>query len=79
MKAVIQRVRSASVESGGEEVSRIGPGLLVLFGVGRGEAEALAIALHAISVVPVTIIGLILAWKYGFSMPRAADEPEDQS
>ncbi len=39
MKAVIQRVRSASVESGGEEVSRIGPGLLVLFGVGRGDTE----------------------------------------
>ncbi len=39
MKAVIQRVRSASVESGGTEVSRIGPGLLVLLGVGRGDTE----------------------------------------
>jgi D-aminoacyl-tRNA deacylase len=39
MKAVIQRVRSAAVEVEGEEVSRIGPGLLVLLGVGRGDGE----------------------------------------
>ena len=39
MKAVIQRVRSAAVETGGKEVSRIGPGLLVLLGVGRGDGE----------------------------------------
>ncbi|MDP8236547.1 MAG: D-aminoacyl-tRNA deacylase [Candidatus Erginobacter occultus] len=39
MKAVIQRVRSASVAVAGEEVSRIGPGLLVLLGVGRGDTE----------------------------------------
>ncbi len=40
MKAVIQRVRSASVAIEGEEVSRIGPGLLVLLGVGRGDTES---------------------------------------
>jgi len=42
MRAVIQRVRSAAVEVKGEEVSRIGTGLLVLLGVGRedGEREA---------------------------------------
>ncbi len=39
MKAVIQRVRSASVEVAGREISRIGPGLLVLLGVGRGDSE----------------------------------------
>ncbi len=33
MRAVIQRVREAAVEIGGERVSRIGPGLLVLLGV----------------------------------------------
>lgn len=42
MRAVVQRVRSASVAVGGEEVARIGPGLLVLLGVavGDGPAEA---------------------------------------
>ena len=33
MRAVVQRVKSASVGVEGEEVSRIGPGLLVLLGV----------------------------------------------
>ena len=40
MKAVIQRVRSASVAVGSDEVSRIGPGVLVLLGVGRGDTES---------------------------------------
>ena len=39
MKAVIQRVKTAAVEAEGREVSRIGPGLLVLIGVGRGDGE----------------------------------------
>ncbi len=33
MRAVVQRVREASVQIGGEVVSRIGPGLLVLLGI----------------------------------------------
>lgn len=33
MRAVVQRVREASVQVGGEVVSRIGPGLLVLLGI----------------------------------------------
>jgi D-tyrosyl-tRNA(Tyr) deacylase len=37
MKAVIQRVRSASVEVEGKTVGEIGAGLLVLLGVGRGD------------------------------------------
>jgi D-tyrosyl-tRNA(Tyr) deacylase len=37
MRALVQRVSEASVSVGGEEVSRIGPGLLVLLGVGRGD------------------------------------------
>ncbi len=37
MKAVVQRVRSASVEVEGREVSSIGPGMLVLLGVARDD------------------------------------------
>jgi len=35
MKAVIQRVREASVAVAGERVGAIGPGLVVLVGIGR--------------------------------------------
>ena len=46
MRAVIQRVKRASVDALGRRVSEIGPGLLVLLGVRRGDtaeaAEALA-------------------------------------
>jgi D-tyrosyl-tRNA(Tyr) deacylase len=38
MRAVVQRVREASVAVEGEEVGRIGPGMLVLLGVGREDA-----------------------------------------
>jgi D-aminoacyl-tRNA deacylase len=42
VRAVVQRVSRAAVRTDGEEVARIGPGLLVLLGVGQddGEAEA---------------------------------------
>ncbi len=40
MRAVLQRVHSASVAVEGEIVSRIGRGLLVLLGVGQGDSEA---------------------------------------
>jgi D-aminoacyl-tRNA deacylase len=40
MRAVVQRVREAAVSVAGERVSAIGPGLLVLLGVGREDAEA---------------------------------------
>jgi D-tyrosyl-tRNA(Tyr) deacylase len=39
MRAVVQRVIEASVTVAGEEVSRIGKGLLVLLGVGQGDTE----------------------------------------
>lgn len=39
MKAVIQRVSSASVVVDGEQVGAIGPGLLVLLGVGRSDTS----------------------------------------
>jgi len=40
MKAVIQRVTRASVEVEGRTVGTIGPGLLVLLGVAKGDGEA---------------------------------------
>ncbi len=40
MRALIQRVARASVSAGGEPAASIGPGLLVLLGVGRDDAEA---------------------------------------
>jgi D-tyrosyl-tRNA(Tyr) deacylase len=39
MRAVVQRVLEASVSVDGEIVGRIGPGLVVLLGVGRGDGE----------------------------------------
>jgi D-tyrosyl-tRNA(Tyr) deacylase len=40
VKAVVQRVRRASVSVAGAEVARIGPGLLVLLGVAAGDGPA---------------------------------------
>ncbi len=40
MRAVLQRVREASVTVDGRLTGQIGPGLLVLLGVGRGDTEA---------------------------------------
>lgn len=39
MRAVVQRVGRAAVEVGGEEISRIGPGLLILLGVADGDTQ----------------------------------------
>lgn len=39
MKAVIQRVTSASVKVDGKVTGEIGPGLMVLFGAGHGDTE----------------------------------------
>ena len=40
MKALLQRVSTARVDIAGETVGEIGRGLLVLLGVGQGDAEA---------------------------------------
>jgi len=45
MKAVIQRVKEAGVEIGGREVSEIGPGFLVLLGLGENDNQEKAKAL----------------------------------
>ncbi len=40
MKIVLQRVKNASVSVNGEKLSGIGPGLLLLVGIARGDTEA---------------------------------------
>lgn len=40
MRAVVQRVSKATVVVAGEQVAAIGPGLLILIGVGEGDTEA---------------------------------------
>lgn len=56
MRAVVQRVSEASVTVGGEELSRVGKGLLVLLGVrngdGEDDADKLARKLLALRVFP---------------------------
>ena len=56
MRAVVQRVSSASVSVEGEPIAAIGPGLLVLLGVARddgaGEADRLADKVRALRVFP---------------------------
>jgi D-tyrosyl-tRNA(Tyr) deacylase len=39
MRALIQRVSGAAVDVKGERVAEIGPGMLVLLGVGAGDSE----------------------------------------
>ena len=54
MRALVQRVSEASVSVEGEQLARIGPGLLVLLGVRRGdgveEAERIAGKLRALRI-----------------------------
>ena len=47
MKAWLQRVESAKVETEGETIAEIGPGLLVLLGVAPGDTEASAAKIAA--------------------------------
>lgn len=45
MRALLQRVRRASVQVDGEAIAEIGPGLLVFVGVGHDDEDATAVAL----------------------------------
>jgi D-tyrosyl-tRNA(Tyr) deacylase len=47
MRALVQRVSRAAVRAGGSTVGEIGPGLLVLLGVARGDDEAVCDRLAA--------------------------------
>jgi D-aminoacyl-tRNA deacylase len=40
VRALVQRVSQAAVDVEGERVAQIGPGMLVLLGVGEGDGEA---------------------------------------
>jgi len=40
MRAVLQRVEQAAVTVAGEEIARIGKGILALVGIGRGDIQA---------------------------------------
>jgi len=54
MRALVQRVSEAAVDAGGERVAQVGPGLLVLLGVRRGDtaeqADRLAEKVRALRV-----------------------------
>jgi D-tyrosyl-tRNA(Tyr) deacylase len=56
MRALVQRVKRASVAVDGRQISTIGPGLLVLLGVRRGDTERegdwLADKVRALRVFP---------------------------
>jgi D-tyrosyl-tRNA(Tyr) deacylase len=45
VRALLQRATAAEVRVGSETVGSIGPGLVILVGVGRGDSEAIADAL----------------------------------
>jgi D-tyrosyl-tRNA(Tyr) deacylase len=47
MRALLQRVSRAEVSIGGEVVGRIGPGLMILLGVGHEDDESIAAAMAA--------------------------------
>jgi D-aminoacyl-tRNA deacylase len=54
LRALVQRVSQAAVDVEGERVAQIGPGMLVLLGVGVGdgeeEADRLADKVHALRI-----------------------------
>ena len=72
MRALLQRVRSASVEVDGETVGKIGPGLLVLLGVGKGDS------VREIDKLADKIIGLRIFPDDKHSMNRSVADVEGE-
>ena len=71
MRALVQRVSRAKVSVDGEQVAAIGPGMLVLLGVRRGdgddEADLLGVLVIAavLLLVPLLSQGSALAGLFG--------------
>lgn len=49
---------------------------LELFGVDRSVGLTYAIAVHAISILPIALVGLIFAWKEGISLIKLSQKKE---
>ena len=41
---------------------------MIIFGVGLSSAQSFAIILWALSIIPVTIVGLLFLWREGMSL-----------
>ena len=52
---------------------------LGLFGISQSPALSFAIVVHAISMFPVALVGIILAWKEGISISKVEGPPEQTS
>jgi len=50
---------------------------LVIFGVGLSSAQSFAIILWALSVIPITIVGLLFLWREGVSFGEISHYDED--
>ena len=52
-------------------------GLVEVWGIEAGKAVSCAIGFHIGGFIPVTVIGLIYAWRLGVSVRRVAAQPAD--
>jgi len=52
---------------------------LGLFGVSQSPALSFAIVVHALSIFPVALLGILLAWKEGISISKVERPPEQTS
>ena len=75
MRAVLQRVKEASVTVDGSVVGAIGPGLMVLLGVGKGDTDAdVAIVSHSDPQGRITFVNDDLLRVSGFSAEELIGE-----
>ena len=68
MRAVVQRVQEALVTVEGRETGRIGPGLVVFLGIGKGDGE------EAIEFLSEKIVGLRIFQDEARAMNRSLAE-----